>query len=203
MKVRVSLIEELAAKTCEQSDGSKGVYVCKNNEGVTVITSQGFDNVKYSFPKSDNGNPYLYNYQIGGFFRHALAVMGRVNDNPDMIEISKRIMKSLVFVTPRKITINPPIVIKRTRCMRCDVAQHEHVPKITTEFVPTGSGFDFEIIETPTRKPLKNFNTIVSEVLNFGKLVGLFHSCYTDAASNGKFTWEQIPEDKPGYVLIE
>ena len=73
------------------------------------------------FPRDDDGTPFLYDYQIKGFFKDACAMLARLSEkDPETgkkkkaknesgkLTAYKKVIDGLVFVEPRKIHLESP-----------------------------------------------------------------------------------------------
>jgi hypothetical protein len=121
------------------------------------------------FPK-DNGNPFLYDYQIKGFFKDACSCLMRVPDTKSSkLKAYKKVIDGTIFVFPRKIPIQ--LNGKLGDCqrpLRASGPQGERVALAHSETVPVGSKIEFVIdLLDDSKWPT------VEEWLEYGKLRGL------------------------------
>jgi len=137
------------------------------------------------FPKLD-GKPFLYDYQIKGFFKDACSMLARVTDTESKkIKAYKKVIDGTIFVGPRKITITLPDGAKIGRCqrpLRGQTAQGERIALANSEECPAGSTIEFEI--TTLNKANEK---LVVEWLNYGKLRGIGQ---WRNSGKGRFEWE-------------
>lgn len=114
------------------------------------------------FPKTKDGTPFLYDYQIKGFFKDACSMLARAaGKDPETGRKKKGVYKSagltaykksidgLVFPMPRKILIHLPEGKEIGSCqrpLRAQTAQGERVALAISEEVPRGSWFEYSVV---------------------------------------------------------
>ena len=112
------------------------------------------------FPRMEDGTPFLYDYQIKGFFKDACGVLTKltgkdpqtgkklkaVNESSKLTSY-KKIIDGLVFVQPRKIPIlfDGDITICQ-RPLRAQTMQGERVALSSSEEIPAGATIEFRIL---------------------------------------------------------
>ena len=134
--------------------------------GVNAVTEKG----RTIFPRLEDGTPFVYDYQIKGFFKDACGVLRYIPSSKSKALTSyKKKIDGLVFVYPRKI----PIVLSGeitdcSRPLRAQTAQGERVSLASSDEVPAGSTltFDVELMDDGMEKTLL-------EWLDYGKKRGL------------------------------
>jgi len=140
------------------------------------------------FSADENGNPFMWDYMIKGFFKEAQGAFNRVKtaDCPEM-KAFRKIISALIFVFPRKI----PIVLngqeKTTyleRPLRGQTAQGERISLVRSQMAPAGSEIELEI--TCLEPKLENY---IYRYMDYGKYYGLGQ---WRNASFGRFTWQEL-----------
>ena len=149
------------------------------------------------FPRTANGRPFVWDYQLKGFFKDACSMLRRIKDGPKPKDDSKekqfkgslsskltshkKIIDGLVFVYPRMILLKFPGDSAKApktgnnielpfeeRPIRVQTPQGERVAIARSEFVPAGTKLDFQIeIMDPSHKKH------VVEWLEYGRKRGL------------------------------
>ena len=168
--------QEMADEEIEQMDAST-----MEEKGTTV------------FLKDESGHPYLYDYQIKGFFKEAMGMLRMCKGTKcEQVKSYKKKIDGLVFIYDRKIPILNPMggKIRKDqigicqRPLRGQTAQGERISLACSETVPAGSHVDFTI------KILDDslFDAII-ECLNYGELKGLLQ---WRNSGKGRFKWEEI-----------
>lgn len=138
------------------------------------------------FPRNEDDEPFLYDYQIKGFFKGACSFLNRVpNTVSKSIKAYKKVIDGTIFVFPRKITINTdmPIGILQ-RPLRAQTMQGERVTLASSEEIQAGAWCEFTVnlLNESDEKALR-------EWLDFGALNGIGQ---WRNASHGRFVWEIV-----------
>ncbi len=141
--------------------GSKAPDAQSLEEEVAALgTEEVIANGMTVFPRTEDGKPFLYDYQIKGFFKDACGCLSRVagkdpetgkkkaavNESGKM-KAYKKIIDGLIFVKPRKI----PLVFEGEvgvceRPLRAQTAQGERVALAMSEEIPAGATAAFDVI---------------------------------------------------------
>lgn len=182
IEVTIELMEEMLgtanadAKIHEDYIASKAPDAKSREEEVAALgTDAVVEKSKTIFPKED-GKPFLWDYQIKGFFKAACGFKQRCKGeksatHSNAMKAYKKIIDGCIFVAPRKIFIEMPegaTIGDCQRPLRAQTAQGERVALANSESVPAGSRLTFEI-EIESDK----FLPAVIEWLDYGKLNGL------------------------------
>ena len=110
------------------------------------------------FPRNEEGQPIIWDYQIKGFFKDACGMLSRVggkdesgkkrkvNESSKMTAY-KKIIDGLIFVQPRQI----PFVFEGDvgicqRPLRAQTMQGERVALAMSEEIPAGASIDFDVV---------------------------------------------------------
>jgi hypothetical protein len=159
------------AKTLEEEVAAIGV------EGVV-------EKSKSIFPK-ENGKPFLYDYQIKGFFKGACSALARVPDTlSSKLKAYKKVIDGTIFVFPRKIFFNEIHDIGECqRPLRVQTPQGERVALANSETQPSGNSITFSVLCLN-----KDNIALVEEWLDYGELSGIGQ---WRNSGKGRFTWEK------------
>lgn len=138
------------------------------------------------FPRLEDGTPFLYDYQIKGFFKNACGTLRNVSKTESSkIKAYKKYIDGLVFVDERKIPLQfDGEVGNLQRPLRASTAQGERIALANSEECPIGTIIEFTI------SILKDdLEEAVIEWLDYGALngIGQWHN-----SGHGRFTWEKI-----------
>lgn len=138
------------------------------------------------FPRLEDGTPFLYDYQIKGFFKNACGTLRNVSKTESSkIKAYKKYIDGLVFVDERKIPLQfEGEVGNLQRPLRASTAQGERIALANSEECPVGTVIEFTI------SILKDdLEEAVIEWLDYGALngIGQWHN-----SGHGRFTWEKI-----------
>lgn len=140
------------------------------------------------FPRLEDGTPFLWDYQIKGFFKDACGVLRKVpGKRSAKIKAYKKEIDGLIFPQPRRI----PLVLSGPvrecqRPLRAQTAQGERVSLAMSEEVPEGSAVEFDVVCLDDGQADN-----VREWLDYGALRGIGQ---WRNSGKGRFTWEELPE---------
>ena len=176
------------AQTAEEEIAAIGVneYVEK---GTTV------------FPRTEDGRPFLYDYQVKGFFKDTCGMLskltakdpatgkkGKAVNESSKLTAYKKIIDGLIFVTPRKIPFKfDGNMTNCQRPLRASTAQGERIALASSEEIPAGA----EIWFTVACMSSEHVNA-VKEWLDYGywRGIGQWRN-----SSKGRFVYETTDED--------
>lgn len=150
------------------------------------------------FPRDDDGTPFLYDYQIKGFFKDACSMLSRLSEkDPETgkkkkatnesgkLTAYKKVIDGLVFVEPRKIHLESPgPVTICQRPLRAQTAQGERVALSSSEELPAGTTVTMTIICMDD-----SHWAAVEEWLNYGSFRGIGQ---WRNSGKGRFAWEVL-----------
>lgn len=163
-----TLAEEVAAMGAEQVE----------ERGMTV------------FPKLEDGTPFLWDYQIKGFFKDACGMLRRVEGTKSKkLTAYKKEIDGLIFVNERRVPLWMPIELDLTetdcqRPLRAQTMQGERVTLAHSEEAPEGTYIEFTV--TCLKDSLM---ALVTEWLDYGALRGIGQ---WRNSGKGRFEWEEI-----------
>lgn len=203
IKVRITFTEEILGtasgdpKLHEEFVASKAPNAQSMEEEVAAL---GVDEVVRNgmtvFPRDDQGRPFLWDYQVKGFFKDACSMLSRcggkdsngkkseVNES-SKIKAYKKIIDGLIFVNPRRIPfIFDGQVGSCQRPLRAQTAQGERIAIANSETVPAGASIDVEIVLLNSE-----YEAAVIEWLDYGALRGI--GCWRNA-SKGRFEYQLL-----------
>ena len=194
LRVRLTFCEEIlgtaSANTEIHTDfiASKAPDAPSMEEEIEAIGKEAVEAKAMTvFPKED-GVPFIWDYQIRGFFKDACGVLRKVGGSESSkIKAYKKEIDGLVFVNERKIPfigISTSDIGECQRPLRGQTAQGERIALAHSETVPAGTTVEFTI--TCLKGDLMK---AVTEWLDYGKLRGLGQ---WRNSGKGRFTWEEI-----------
>lgn len=194
MKVKVTFFEELLGTASGDPDIYRSYIASKAPDAKTTeeeIADLGVDEVTEKgmtvFPK-ENGRPFLYDYQIKGFFKNSCGTLRKVPDTKSSkIKAYKKEIDGLVFIDERKIFLEMPSEMGICqRPLRAQTAQGERIALSISEAAPAGTEIEFTI-KTLT----DGLMAAVEEWMDYGELngIGQWHN-----SGKGRFTWQDITE---------
>ncbi len=194
MKVKLVFLEELLGTSNADPDIHAKFIASKGPDAATLeeeIEALGVDEVTEKgitiFPRDEDGDPMLWDYQVKGFFKDACSMLRRINDTKSKkLKAYKKIIDGLIFVEPRKIKIdlNGGVMGNCQRPLRASTAQGERIALAHSEAVPVGSFIEFEITLLD-----EAHEKAVVEWLDYGRLRGLGQ---WRNSGKGRFKWEEV-----------
>ena len=193
MKVRITFIEELLGTASNDPEihsefiASKGPNAKAREEEIEALgVDEVIEKSKTVFPRDENGNPIMWDYQIKGFFKDAAGMLRKVPGKVSAgIKAYKKEIDGLIFVEERKI----PIIFEGEigscqRPLRAQTAQGERISLANSETIPAGATMEFTI--TCLNPKLED---AVREWLDYGRLRGLGQ---WRNSGKGRYVWEEI-----------
>lgn len=204
MQVEITLIEELLGTTPGQPElvathlAKKSGFdpqreeleaAARGGELSTAIEAEEQRGTTF-FPKTPEGLPFVYDYQIKGFFKDACGSLQRAKikapkakkgeeQAPDQssgfrsegLRAYKKEIDGLIFVKPRQILLAIPDGMAMGVCerpLRAPTPQGERVALVRSETAPAGTTLRFEV-----NLLRDNLDKLVLEWLEYGELRGL------------------------------
>ena len=201
MHVRLTFLEEVLGTANANPDvhsefiASKAPDAPSRTEEIEAIgVDAEIEKARTVFPKDDDGNPFLWDYQIRGFFKSAAQAGSYIGGSKKLPAYKKKI-DLLIFVKERRIPLIMPEGSQMGDCqrpLRAQTMQGERVALANSETVPAGTVCEFTIIAMEESL----MDKYVRDWLDFGRFNGIGQ---WRNASKGSFVWEEL--DKDGKVI--
>ena len=138
------------------------------------------------FPRDGDNKPFIWDYQIKGFFKDACSMLRRIPKDPNSsLRAHKKIIDGLIFIEPRKIFLELSGKLNwLERPLRASTAQGDRVALARSETAPIGTKItlDINLLDARLEGHVKSW-------LDYGRLRGLGQ---WRNASYGRFTWRGI-----------
>ena len=137
------------------------------------------------FATDENSRPFLWDYQIKGFFKDAAGMLNRAIPKEHQLKAYKKIIDGLIFTKPRKMFLNLSGELGwLERPLRAQTTQGERIALARSQTAPIGTNIEFEIncLDSKLEKSVLLW-------LDYGQLRGLGQ---WRNASFGRFTFEII-----------
>lgn len=204
LKVKITFTESILGTSPNNTEIYRDFIASKAPDAATVedeVAAIGVDEYTEKgitvFPRDKDGKPFLYDYQIKGFFKDACQMLSRLTGKDEngkkkkavnesgKLTAYKKVIDGLIFVEPREIKLNFDGEIGLCqRPLRAQTAQGERVALSISEEVPAGATAEFEIMCLDD-----NHIPAVKEWLDYGALRGIGQ---WRNSGKGRFKWEII-----------
>lgn len=200
LKVRLTFTEAILGMSPGNDDIYREFIGSKAPDASTVedeVERLGADAVVEKgmtvFPRMEDGRPFLYDYQIKGFFKDTCGALRRVKGTKSAdIKAFKKETDRLIFPRPRMIPFKfDGEVGLCQRPLRAQTAQGERIALSISEEIQAGAQVEFSILMLND-----DHEKLVKEWLDYGKLsgIGQWHN-----SGKGRFEWEEL--DANGNVI--
>lgn len=196
MKVRLTFTEPVLGTSPANEDIYREFIASKAEDAATIeeeVAALGADAVAEKgmtvFPKLDDGTPYLYDYQIKGFFKDTCGGLRKVKGTVSSgIKAYKKEIDKLIFPEPRRIPfLGYDHIDVCQRPLRAQTAQGERVSLAMSEEIPAGASIEFEIV---CLHP--DHEKAVREWLDYGKYSGIGQ---WRNSGKGRYLWQELDAD--------
>ena len=192
IKVRLTLTEEMLGTSSANKElhetyiASKAPDAKSTEEEIAALGETAvIEKSMTIFPK-ENGVPFLYDYQIKGFFKDAVGMLRNIASMESAkIKNYKKKLDGLLFIEPRRVMIQLSGEMGDCqRPLRAETMQGPRVAIAHSETVPAGSVLEFDI------KLLdESLEKAVRECLDYGEDRGIGQ---WRNSGKGRFTWEEM-----------
>jgi len=194
LKIRITFQEELLGTSNSDAHLHEKYVASKSPDAKNIaeeVEALGVDNVVSKgmtiFPK-ENGKPFVWDYQIQGFFKDSCGALARVKSTrSSSIKAFKKIIGGLIFPQPRKIMLNLPegsVIGTCQRPLRAATAQGERIALANSETVPSGTTMD---VDLKLLDDSDKHQKLIVEWLDYGALRGMGG---WRSSGKGRFTYE-------------
>jgi hypothetical protein len=195
LKIKITFNEPLLGTASADPDlharfiASKAPDALTREEEIAVIGAEEVEERTMTvFPKLDDGTPFLWDYQLLGFFKETCGALKRVpGTKSSKLASYKKIIDTIIHVSPRRIVLDIPedeAISDLQRPLRAETRQGERVALAHSEMCPAGTSFECEIMcENDTHMGH------VIEWLDHGKWHGMGQ---WRNSGMGRFTYEVI-----------
>lgn len=161
------------------------------------------------FPKTKDGQPFLWNYMLKGFMKDACSSMREADNSVSSgLTMYKSRIDKLIFVQPRNIKLTMPEgsgIRVLERPLRADTMQGPRVALAASEMVDAGTTCSFDVIMMAKKtkgtkaKPGVSLERCLVEWFSYGQLRGL---CQWRNAGYGAFVCTITNKDT-GEVIFD
>lgn len=129
---------------------SKAPDAAKMEEEVAAIGVDAVEEKSMTvFPKMADGTPYLWDYQIRGFFKEICGAMrGIPGTKSSKVKAYKKKVDNTIFVEPREIPLDlhSMKIADCQRPLRASTMQGERIALANSEVCPQGTTCEFDVL---------------------------------------------------------
>lgn len=185
IKIRMTFSEEVLGSQPANDDIYREYIASQAPDAATIedeVAALGVDEVAEKsmtiFPKLADGSPFIYDYQIRGYFKEMCGILKKLDHTTcSKIKAHKKLIDNYVFVTPRQIPIDLH-GMKMGVCqrpLRASTAQGERIALAMSETIPEGSSIEFTVqlmLEGDKTVGKDGYVEALKEWLEYGKFKG-------------------------------
>lgn len=192
MKVKLTFTEAILGTSPSNAEIYRDFIGSKAPDANTVedeVAALGVEEVIEKqmtiFPRTADGLPFLYDYQIKGFFKDTVGGLRKVKGTVSAgIKAYKKEIDKLIFVEEREIPFEDVDGIHHCqRPLRASTPQGERISLAMSEEIPAGATVTFTIVCLHD-----DHMKLVKECLDYGRYSGIGQ---WRNSGKGRFTWEQ------------
>ena len=193
LKVRLTFTESILGTASANEDVYRDFIGSKSPDAASVddeVAALGADAVvekgKTVFPKLPDGTPFLYDYQIKGFFKDTCGGLRKVKGSKsEKIKAFKKEIDKLIFVEPRCIPFeNYGEIGECQRPLRAQTMQGERVSLSISDEIAAGAQVEFTVLML-----FDEHEAAVREWLDYGRFSGIGQ---WRNSGKGRFTYEVL-----------
>ena len=189
--VKLSFIEPILGTSPSDEDVYRNFIGAKAPDAATVeeeVEALGADAVIEKgmtvFPRNEEGQPFLWDYQIKGFFKDACQMLRKVDGKKSAgLKAFKKEIDGLIFPNPREIVFQDAEIGTCQRPLRAQTPSGERVALAMSEEIAAGAWVELEI--TTLKDDLID---TIREWLDYGQLRGIGQ---WRNSGKGRFIWEE------------
>ena len=195
IKIKITFVEPILGTSPTNEDIYRDFIGSKAPDAATIddeVAALGVDAVAEKgmtvFPRLPDGTPFLYDYQIKGFFKDTCGGLKRVPGTlSSKCKAYKKEIDKLIFPEPRCIPFEQYEPIgKCERPLRAQTMQGERVSLACSEEIPAGATLTFSVTLLSD-----DHEALLREWLDYGRFSGIGQ---WRNSGKGRFVWEEIAE---------
>lgn len=161
----------------------------EDEEAAALSTEELVQKGKTVFPRMEDGRPFLWDYQIKGFFKDTCGGLRKVPGTKSAgVKAFKKEIDKLIFPEPRRIPLcfEGPVT-EYQRPLRAQTPQGERVSLAISEQIPAGATAEFQVVCLDDKQL-----DLVREWLDYGRFSGIGQ---WRNSGKGRFVWEEMEAD--------
>ena len=194
LKFRITFTDDLLGTCSGNADihrefiASKAPDAQKIEDEVAALGVEGVEEKTMTiFPRLQDGTPFLWDYQIRGFFKEICGAMrGIEGTKSSKVKAYKKKVDNTVFVEPREIALDlhGMQIDNCQRPLRAQTMQGERIALANSEVCPEGTSCEFTVVCM-----IDSDVDLVREWLEYGSYKGIGQ---WRNSGKGRFTFEEI-----------
>lgn len=157
-----------------------------NEEAEAIPVDEALEKGTTVFPRTADDKPFIYDYQIRGYFKESCKFLKKVEGTKSSKEKAyKQKIDGLIFVKDRQNVINTDKEIGICeRPLRASTPQGERISLSRSESIAEGATMEFTVICM-----VDSDIDLVKEWLDYGRFHG---TGQWRNSGKGRFTWEEV-----------
>lgn len=168
-----------------KANGAEITMDAENAEVASLPLDEQIEKGMTVFPRTEDGKPFLYDYQVKGFFKDTCGMLKRVpGTESSKVKAYKKEIDGLIFVSPRQIVFDNAEMDICQRPLRAQTMQGERVALAMSEEIKAGA-----TIVVTFSYYLDSQEKLIREWLDYGQLRGIGQ---WRNSGKGRFTWEEV-----------
>ena len=194
LKFRITFTDDLLGTCSGNADIHREFIASKAPDAQKIedeVAALGVDGVEEKamtiFPKLQDGTPFLWDYQIRGFFKEICGAMrGIEGTKASKVKADKKKVDNTVFIEPREIPLDlhGMQIDNCQRPLRAQTMQGERIALANSEVCPEGTSCEFTVVCM-----IDSDVDLVREWLEYGSYKGIGQ---WRNSGKGRFTFEEI-----------
>lgn len=193
MKIKITFTEEILGTSPANEEIYRDFVGSKAPDAASIedeVEALGVDAVAEKgmtvFPRTADGVPYLYDYQIKGFMKDTCGGLRKVKGTESSkIKAFKKEIDKLIFVEPRIIPFSDYGTVGRCeRPLRAQTMQGERISLACSEAIGAGASIVFDVVCLSD-----DHERALREWLDYGRYSGIGQ---WRNSGKGRFVWEEI-----------
>lgn len=190
LRIRLTFIDDLLGTMPGNRDIFTDFVAKKaetvNEEAEAIPVDEALEKGTTVFPRTADDKPFIYDYQIRGYFKESCKFLKKVEGTKSSKEKAyKQKIDGLIFVKDRQNIINADKEIGICeRPLRASTPQGERISLSRSESIAEGATLEFTVICM-----VDSDIDLVKEWLDYGRFHG---TGQWRNSGKGRFTWEEV-----------
>lgn len=190
LRIRLTFIDDLLGTMPGNRDIFTDFVAKKaetvNEEAEAIPVDEALEKGTTVFPRTADNKPFIYDYQIRGYFKESCKFLKKVDGTKSSKEKAyKQKIDGLIFVKDRQNVINTDKEIGICeRPLRASTPQGERISLSRSESIAEGATMEFTVVCM-----VDSDIELVKEWLDYGRFHG---TGQWRNSGKGRFTWEEV-----------